>query len=335
MNKSKTIDLNCVKQFINDGLTREKIAEHFNVSLSTIKRYLKKHNLSTFHRIFDEKEFENLYFQGLTDSEIAKKLNTSTGTISNYRNKLGKCSNFTYNRDLLKQSIKNGDYENKDSRVIDYFLNFDESIFKKWSCSDVEFQVLLGSILGDGCIHLNRSGNLGHLRFAHSEAQKEYGIWKGDLLKNIIYYERLFDKIQRFDKRTNKKYTSYWGITKEHVFFKNMFNKWYSQKLINGKIKNIKHINKDDFEKIEPLGLAIWFQDDGYKETSGYCISTMCFSYEDLLFIKNVFNKKWNIDITIRKNNEIYIPSKHRDKFTQLIKPYVHDVCKYKLIESL
>lgn len=31
-------------------LTRNDLAKYFNVSLSTIKRFLKKYNLSTFHK---------------------------------------------------------------------------------------------------------------------------------------------------------------------------------------------------------------------------------------------------------------------------------------------
>lgn len=321
-------------------MTREELTQYFGVSLSTIKRNLKKFGLSTFRRIFNESDFDKLYNKGLTDSEISRQLNTAVGTISNYRKKLNKSTNFKYNRDLLRNQIQtsSGNIEqisnilNIDSRIVDYFLNFNESVFENWECSEKEFQVILGSLLGDGSIVLNRSKNLGCLRFAHSEAQKEYAIWKGELLKNLIYYERLFNKIERFDKRTSKTYVSYLGLTKEHSFFKEMFNKWYSQKEIDGKIKNIKHINKDDFKKIEPLGLAIWFQDDGYKTKSGYYIATMCFSYEDVCFIKQVFKEKWNIDIIIQKNNEIYIPSKHRDKFRNLIEPYIHDVCKYKLI---
>ena len=39
--------------------------------------------------------------------------------------------------------------------------------------------------------------------------------------------------------------------------------------------------NKDLFERIEPLGLAIWFMDDGSKEgNSGYLLCTNSFSNE-------------------------------------------------------
>ena len=35
-------------------LTRNDLAKYFNVSLSKIKRFLKKYNLSTFHKKFNE-----------------------------------------------------------------------------------------------------------------------------------------------------------------------------------------------------------------------------------------------------------------------------------------
>ena len=44
--------------------TRNDLAKYFNVSLSTIKRFLKKYNLSTFHKKFNELKFIELYNLG-------------------------------------------------------------------------------------------------------------------------------------------------------------------------------------------------------------------------------------------------------------------------------
>lgn len=71
--------------------------------------------------------------------------------------------------------------------------------------------------------------------------------------------------------------------------------------------------------------------DDGYKEDSGYCISTNCFKESDLQLIKQYFLTKWQITINIRKNHVIYIPCKYRNKFTSIIKPFIHSDCLYKL----
>lgn len=168
--------------------TRDELVEYMGLSYSTINRRLKEYGISTFKRKFDESQFKKLYEEGLTDSEIARQLNVSNSAISEYRNKLKLPSNFSYNRDQLRKQIKEYNQSGKtineisnilnlDIRVVDYFLNFQEIVnFNNYNLSNEEFQVLIGCLLGDGSISLNKSGYLAQFRFAHSEKQKEYCI---------------------------------------------------------------------------------------------------------------------------------------------------------------
>ena len=315
--------------------TREDLVKYFNVSLSTIKRRLKEFNLSTFSRVFDESLFLKLYNDDLSDSEIARKLDVSSGTISAYRRKLGLEKNFKYRNEKVTKDIfelSNTGYSiaeiseklNLDQRLVEWTLSRN-IVDNEYILNDIEFQVFLGCLLGDGSI--SKGSHTSRFCFTHSEKQKEYGIWKSSMLKNVMMLYTSFDRIVRFDKRTNREYIAYCSWTKHLKFLKRYRDKWY----ING----IKRIQKDDLFKLDALGLAIWFQDDGYKCASGYYISTLCFPYEDILIVKDYFHEKWGIEVKVQKNNEIYIPAKYRDRFTKIIKPYIHDVCKYKLIESL
>lgn len=326
--------------------TRNELAEYLGLSYSTIGRRLKEYGISTFRRKFDETEFLKLYNQNYTDSEIAKILNVNHATISGYRNKLGLAQNFLYKRDSLKRQILQLNQENNsidkisqklnlDSRIIEYFLSENKIDLKNYSISNDEFQIIIGGLLGDSSIALNRSKEQANLRYAHSEKQKEYGIWKAEKLKNLVYYETAFERQDRLDKRTNKIYTAYYVRSKEHPIFKELHNKWYEDSLdSNSKIKHIKHICEEDLMKLDALGLAIWFQDDGYHEDSGYLLATLCFSKKDLQIIKKYFKIKWNIDVIIRNNGETYIPAKFRDKFKDIVEPYIHNVCKYKLLNK-
>lgn len=326
--------------------TRNELVEYLGLSYSTIGRRLKEYGISTFKRKFNEAEFLKLYNQNYTDSEIAKILNVNHATISDYRNKLGLVPNFSYKRDTLKKQIlllnqnDNSVDEisqklNLDSRVVEYFLSKNEIDLKNYSISNEEFQVIIGGLLGDSSITLNRSKEQANLRYAHSEKQKEYGIWKAEKLKNLVYYETAFERQDRFDKRTNKIYPAYYVRSKEHPIFKELHTRWYSDSInSNSKIKHIKHICEEDLMQLDALGLAIWFQDDGYHEDSGYLLATLCFSKRDLQIIKKYFKDKWNIDVIIRNNGEIYISAKFRDKFKRIVEPYVHDVCKYKLLNK-
>ena len=71
--------------------------------------------------------------------------------------------------------------------------------------------------------------------------------------------------------------------------------------------------------------------DDGSKQSSGYQLCTMGFSESDLLLIQEFFKEKFDIDTTIFKNKSIYIVSKSKEKFENLIKPYIIPSMLYKL----
>lgn len=325
--------------------TRQELADYFHVSLSTCKRRLKEYGLSTFKRVFDTSKFMDLYNKGLNDNEIAKQLNCKSGTISYYRNSLGLKPNFIYNRDSLIKKCRDlhqwkdvdqiAEELNLDKRVIDYFLNEPKlpTLESELTCSEI--QVIFGDLLGDGSICLNRSGNLGQLRFAHSDAQKEYCIWKAEQLKRLMYFETPFKEQKHYERRTKKELSTFYALSKETSFFKDIFYRWYTHNSESTeRVNNIKHICKEDLYKLNALGLAVWFMDDGYHEDSGYVLCTECFSNDDLNIIVDYFKDKWNIDVTIRGSKEIYIPARFRQQFKNIIKPYIHQNCEYKLLKD-
>ena len=310
--------------------------------MSTIRRRLRENNIKLFKRKFDEAKFTELYSKSWNDTAIAKELNVSVDAINSYRNKLKLPKNFKYKRELLKESIL-AEYNkitsiehiskhlNLDPRLVEMFITTPD-IDYNYLLSEQEKQIIIGSLLGDGNISYNKSENQAHLIFAHSEKQKEYCILKTQYLKNIMYFERSFYPTEELDKRYNKIRVAYRALSKEIYALKEYREKWYNVE--NG--KSIKHIDKNDLFELNALGLAIWFQDDGYKEkNSDYILCTQCFSKQDLNLIVEYFDKVWNIDVTIRSNNEIYIGKRYRDKFTSIIKPYISSDCNYKLIESL
>lgn len=315
--------------------TRNDLAKYFNVSLSTIKRFLKKYNLSTFHKKFNELKFIELYNLGWTDAKIAKTLQVSCATITNYRNSLNLNKNFKYNNEILEKQIldlselTNLEISKKlniDVRVVEYFKN-KPITNNDYKLSNLEKQIIIGSLLGDGNISLNKSKHLAHFIFAHSSKQKEYAIWKATILKNIMYYYSCFNEIKSFDKRTNKTYFSYRCLSKELVELKDYYYNWY--KLINGKM--IKRINYSDLMNLNSIGLAVWFMDDGFLHKNNYYISTNCFSKIDQKYIKWYFINKWNIYVKFNKNGVLYIPTKYSDIFTKIVKPFIHKDCLYKL----
>ena len=93
----------------------------------------------------------------------------------------------------------------------------------------------------------------------------------------------------------------------------------------------IKYINESLFSKIEPLGLAVWFMDDGYYDHESYSISTNCFSDRDLQIVLKVLLDKFDLNFKIHSNHVIRLSKKDSSKFVDLIKDYIHPECLYKL----
>lgn len=71
--------------------------------------------------------------------------------------------------------------------------------------------------------------------------------------------------------------------------------------------------------------------DDGYKNHSGYSLSTNCFSEEDLETIIKFFKQKYDILMSIHSGGILYICRKERDKFTKIIEKHIHTELRYKL----
>lgn len=113
------------------------------------------------------------------------------------------------------------------------------------SLSEIQQQLILGCVLGDG--YLRKKTNA-HLQITHSIKQKEYVDWKYSLLKNIVItppkaYQGNAGRIgYRFFTRSIPELTVFYDL-----FY------------INGK-----KIIPDNL-KLSPLSLAVWYMDDGSK----------------------------------------------------------------------
>ena len=49
--------------------------------------------------------------------------------------------------------------------------------------SDQARAIILGSILGDGSLKIQKKSSSANLQIRHSEVQKEYLLWKAEMLK--------------------------------------------------------------------------------------------------------------------------------------------------------
>jgi len=189
--------------------------------------------------------------------------------------------------------------------------------------SEEQKQVIIGSLLGDG--NISYSGKYSkncRLQISHSTKQLEYLKYKYNILKSLCNNDVIIRK--RIDKRfKDPNYITCELKTKSLSVFSDYKKLWYKEKK--------KDLQNSNIHELGPLGLAIWFMDDGYTSGKSFLLATQSFSEEDLETLKKILKTKFNIETIIRKNREIYIRTKSSKEFVNLIKPYMVKQLYYKI----
>lgn len=192
---------------------------------------------------------------------------------------------------------------------------------------DEPMQVFIGSLFGDGNIFLNKERCLSYSEI-HSLKQKDYLLWKMNLMSKLFNFAGSPYMFDTYDKRTGKTYSH----IKINASNTRKLKQYHSIFYKNGK----KIIPKRFLYRLNELGLAVWYQDDGTYNYGGYrcSIATDDFSYEDHLLIQKFFKEKYNIGCKIyNKKDRFYIGfvRKESENFLKLIKSYIHKSMIYKL----
>ena len=185
--------------------------------------------------------------------------------------------------------------------------------------------LLISMAIGDGTVKTS-----GHLVVKHCVRQKEYLEWKITQLKNcgvnctLPYYV------------SNNGYGAYEFRTYNSKFLKTLRKVLYNPK---------KRLTRKLLNRLTPLGIAIWYMDDGsisnYKDSGGTIKSSIltistCLTKEENQVIIDYFQEVWGIRFGQRKMKNSFAlccRTKEARKFLKVIEPYVLQVecMKYKL----
>lgn len=168
--------------------------------------------------------------------------------------------------------------------------------------------LIISMIIGDGYIAKESGTNTHYLSIQHSPKQKEFLDFKKNLAVGAGFSVREYF----FQKTDTRLYPAYRiNIKSSDECFKTLKHKFYP----NGN----KTITRQLLNKIDALGLAIWWMDDGClsvynrknrKSTARYGkLCTHGFSYEENIIIQNYLKVVWRIETTIKteKNKYFYI----------------------------
>ena len=198
--------------------------------------------------------------------------------------------------------------------------------------SDQQFQVILGSLMGDGCLSPNRRDRHGvRFRMGHGAKQRAYLDWKVSLLGNIGHSLTSNVKGAKFADFTPLPEL---GELREAVY------------LGDGK----KYLSEEYLKALTPLALAIWYMDDasftarskGLQErTTGgsgrieICVEAM--SEGTRVRLRDHLRDTLGLTVRLRaagaaKKAVLTLDTVSSARFQELIAPYVHESMAYKLL---
>jgi len=185
--------------------------------------------------------------------------------------------------------------------------------------------IIIGALLGDGC--LEKNGKWPRLRLEHGAGQQSYLVWKYEELKAIITGSIM--KVHAYHKVGKCYYDSYRAYTHSDqsleiyrtLFYRN------GKKTIPASIAAL--IN-------DPLSLAVWFMDDGYKrnDCNALRINSDSFNEKEQRILQSMIKRNFGIATTLHKKGRywnIYIPQKESKKFVELVKPFIIPELAYKI----
>jgi recombination protein RecA len=198
--------------------------------------------------------------------------------------------------------------------------------------SDQQFQVVLGSLMGDGNLSPNRRDRNGvRFRLGHGAKQVEYLQWKTDLLGNIKHSVRENAKGARF------------------VDFTPLPELAELQRAVylgDGK----KFLSEEYLKALTPLALAIWYMDDGsfsvrskglQARTAGgsgrieICVEAM--SEGSRVRLRDYLRDTHGLDVRLRQSGAagkavLVFSTVATAKFQELVAPYMAPSMEYKLL---
>ena len=205
---------------------------------------------------------------------------------------------------------------------------------------------ILGTLMGDSSIQMH--GRNGRLQMGHSPKVEDYVVLKGEILKQVPGVSFSYGQYTNTDKRTGKVYPYVQARTTTHPLFTKMRERMYRPN---------KRINKGILESLTPLGIALWFMDDGHLsiaynrpryatdvgkapsersiQARNINLATHGFTEEENHLICRWLKERFDIDARVKNSKGffIFMNTTNARKFVDIVRPYVLPVVsmRYKI----
>lgn len=199
------------------------------------------------------------------------------------------------------------------------------------SLSDEQEQVLIGGLMGDGCLIGRRTaGAWPYYSETHCDAQHDYLLWKAEVLKPFR------PRLAQAKPRTGR--PGAWQMTTGHQpSFADYRHAFYPD--------GIKVVPQIAFERLKPQGIAVWMMDDGSVNHQGR-FSVLCTDPWPLHVQEQLcawFSERWGLHPVPQLHKKagsfskqlrsVYRLRFHVDDTTaliRLIQPFVHPLFQEK-----
>lgn len=292
---------NQLLQLYNQGIPDSEIIKSLPISLESVRKWRLQNNFlesnrprkklgQTYPEYNVDKELVELYNKGYNDDKIARILKIASSTVGNYRKRLN-------------------------------LPAIEKYIYEDWELSDIEYQVIVGGLMGDSCFYKPSLTSNSYGKITHCTKQKQYLIWKSNLLSRFTL-GKITESYGTCSR--GKLHGNCTTMIKAHPILNNIQEMFYPNR---GK----KVIPKQMYDKFDCLALAVLYMDDGSKTNGAYTIATMCFTTEDVKHFRDFLKEKFNLNTTQRNNNILYIKTESADLFRRLIGGYIVPCMQYKL----
>lgn len=170
--------------------------------------------------------------------------------------------------------------------------------FYQLPLSDQTKQIILGSLLGDGSLKINKNYRNAKYAERHSITQKEYIEWKvSQLYPELKGALKVRESSRPLSDNQVLHYQSH--VSESLTVLHKLTHK-----------RNTKYVRRRWLNKMTPLALAIWWLDDGSNVSRGRqgVICTDGFSIQEVKVLANYLTKVWEVkvrvSVTTRKNGK-------------------------------
>jgi hypothetical protein len=206
-------------------------------------------------------------------------------------------------------------------------INFNLAKVKQIDRLDLSYRcrsIILGSLLGDGTLRIDKGYKNSRFKMRHSIKNKDYFDWKATIIDEIATPGSVqISAPDGFSKLSKISFTS-----SALVSLTGLFNICYKRNILNIKRKWLNKLNEES--------LLVWWLDDGSLVSNGrkgvFC--TDAFSMKSLRLLSKYLYRVWGISVTIspvkkfyngvsRQYFRLWLNNSELRKFLILIAPFV------------